>query len=722
MNSFKALLMTAVAAFAAAPAFSQSVPYDWSTIPLGGGGFVDGFLYHPKQQGILYARTDVGGSYRFDVKADRWIPLMDGFGKDDWDCFGNLSLAVDPQHAERLYATCGLYLGVNAGNAKFIRSDDQGRTWSKTDLPFKLGGNALGRGTGERLVVDPQNSDRILLGTNRDGLWESTDRGLTFHRVAGYPDAGVTFLLFANGKVYAGSGTNLSEWAGSGGGGVLVSADGGTTFSRIPGSPALIPHQAAVDASGNLFVTFADGLGPHTVSNGAVFKLTTGGDWVDISPAHPTPDVPFGYAGLDLQAGVLAVSTTNRYSTGDDIYVSVDDGASWKAVGLDAEHTSGAYPWLTAYQSGSDKSATARRNMGHWMDGLKINPFNPDELVYGTGYGVWRTRDLSDLQHGKTVTFDFDDDNLEETVILGLESPPSGPRVLMAAGDIGGTAFDDFSKSPSSGFFTPMNKTNQSVAFAALKPNVIVRAAETEEAGAYISYDGAASWAPLEALPEPIADKAWDKHRAGKLAISADATSLVWVPEGQPAFFSRDMGKTWTPSTGWPAAHRGQEAISDQAKDGTYYAWDRDAGRVLISEDAGQSFRPYIEALPAGGTGELRAVPGHAGDLWLASGTGLYHLKDGAKPEPLAGVDSAWRVTFGMAAAGARYPTVFIWGKVHGEEGLWRSTDTGTSWVRINTDATRFGQMRAIAGDPRQFGVLYIAPDGRGTLVGRPAG
>jgi hypothetical protein len=719
MTGWKALTLAALIPLMSTPVQAQTVPYEWKTIPLGGGGFVDGFLYHPAAKDVLYTRTDVGGSYRFDFATDRWVPLMDGFGRDDWDCFGNLALAIDPNNADRLYATCGLYLGAGVPNARFIASQDRGRTWTKTNLPFKLGGNALGRGTGERIQVDPINGDHILLGSNRDGLWQSTDRGHSFQRVAGYPEAGVTFVLFAKGVIYAGSGTNLSEWTGSGGGGLYASRDGGKSFARVPGSPSLIPHQAALDEAGNLYVTFADGLGPHNVTNGAVYKLSPKGEWSDISPEKPAGNVTFGYAGLDYQKGVLAVSTSNRYATGDDIYVSTDGGKSWKGVGLQAQHRLDGYPWLTNYMSGHDKDAGARRNMGHWLDAVKINPFNPDELVYGTGYGVWRTRNLSALQKGETVVFDFTNANLEETVVLGLESPPAGPKVLMAAGDVGGTAFDDFSQSPSSGFFAPMNKTNQSVAFAGLKPNIIVRSTDDEATRGYISYDGSASWQPLPSVPGPIDTPDWHKVRAGRLVISASAASLVWVPEGLGAYASADMGKTWTLSKGWPTPVRGQEAIADKAKDGVFYAFDGKAGVVLISTDHGATFRPRISGLPQASNAQLRAVPDRAGDLWLASEGGLYHLTDKTQ-SPLKDIDAAWQVTFGKAAPGAAYPAVYMWGKVRGIEGLWRSTDIGLSWTRINTDDQRFGRMRAIAGDPREFGVLYISPDGRGTLIGRP--
>lgn len=721
------LATSLLALSAAAGAAPTTQPYTWATIPFGGGGYIDGFLYHPKVKDLLYVRTDVGGAYRFDYGAHRWIPLMDGFGKSDWDCFGTLSLAVDPNNAQRLYATCGLYLSDRMPRAGVIASDDQGTTWRKTTLPFRLGGNSLGRGTGERLQVDPKNGDRLFLGTNRDGLWVSSDRAKSFMRVDGYTEKGVTFVLFGDGVIYAGSGTNVGDFQGSAGGGVFISHDDGKTFSLIPGSPKLIPHQAAIDTGGALYVTFADGLGPHGVTDGAVFRLDPSGVWTDITPAKPSASQPFGYSGLDLDRshpGTLVVSTSDRYGKAhDDLYVSHDRGATWAAIGENAAHNADAYPWLKAYMGGDDKDGGARRNMGHWMDAVKINPFNGDELVYGTGYGVWMTKNLSALDRHQTVDFDFANANLEETVVLGLESPGTGPHVLMAAGDVGGAAFDDFSKSPSHGLFTPENKTNQGVAFAALKPNVVVRSVDYEKARGFISHDGAETWTPLPSAPAPINTPDWEKHRAGKLSISAKATAMVWVLFGGGAYYSKDEGKTWTASAGWPAIPFG-EAIADPAKDGIFYAYDRKAGAIVRSRDGGATFSVLVSGLPVSvgfEPAQLRAMPGRAGDLWLAGGKGLYRILNG-KSVAIDGVDAAWAVTFGKAAPGAATPAVFLWGKVGGVEGLWRSDDGGKAWVRINDDAHRFGQMRTIAGDPRRYGVLYISPDGRGTMVGEPAG
>ncbi len=702
-------------ALLATPALAA--PYTWTTVPFGGGGYVDGFLYHPTQKGLLYARTDVGGLYRYDRTGKRWIPLVDGFGHDDSQCFGTVSMAVDARDPNILYATCGLYTAPQAGAAAVIRSHDQGRTWQKTDLPFRLGGNMLGRGDGERLQVDPRDSHRLLLGTTQDGLWRSTDAGQSFSRVAGYPAKSVSFVLFAGPVIYAGSAEK--------GDGLYESHDNGETFTLVAGSPKMVPHQAVQAGDGTLYVTFADGPGPHDVHDGAVFKLTSEGHWTDISPAHSDADHHFGFSGIDLDRqhpGTLVVSTSDRYGS-DDIYLSHDNGATWKSVDAVSKHHTETHPWLVAYTDNAERGTSPRQNMGHWMDGVKINPFDSNELIYGTGYGVWMTRDLGALDTGGKVDFDFNDSNLEETVILGLESPPAGPRVIAAVGDVGGGAWDDVTTGPSR-LFTAEHETNQSVAYAALKPEIMARTADQATTSGYLSSDGGKTWTPMPTTPRVTKDAAGKFHESGKIVVSAQGTTLLWAPSGEPAYVSSDMGKTWTASAGWPATpDRNLSPIADPQNDGVFYVYDRGSNAILKSSDGGKSFAVMVSGLP-GVTGyqtlQLRPAPGYTGDLWLPAPSGLLHIVDG-KTTVMPDVTTAWQVTFGKAAPGHAYPAVYLWGKVKDVEGLWRSDDAGQSWTRINDNAHQFGVMRAIAGDPREYGVLYIAPDGRGVVVGKPA-
>jgi xyloglucan-specific exo-beta-1,4-glucanase len=52
----------------------------WSNAKWGGGGYVDGLIYHPTSPNVLYARTDVGGAYRWNPATSKWVPITDGLG------------------------------------------------------------------------------------------------------------------------------------------------------------------------------------------------------------------------------------------------------------------------------------------------------------------------------------------------------------------------------------------------------------------------------------------------------------------------------------------------------------------------------------------------------------------------------------------------------------------------------------------------------------------
>ncbi|MDM4765199.1 hypothetical protein [Pelomonas sp. SE-A7] len=718
------------AGLAALPRFSTAgeAGYDWRSLAFGAGGFVDGFVFHPRERGLLYARTDIGGAYRFNDASKSWVPLLDHLSKADSDLMGVLALAVDPSDANRVYAACGLYTVAWARKAALLSSNDRGASWQQHELDFRLAGNGPGRGTGERLQVDPNRPERLLLGTTEDGLQQSLDRGAHFSRLAGFPARHVSLVLFDPRSGQPGQGTATVYVGSHDQPGLYVSHDAGQSFARVPGLPAQAPQRAAFGPEGSLYVSFAAGEGgavvnPSHAKTGSVWRRDPAGRWREITPVKPTASEPFGYSGLDVDArkpGRLVVSTIERWSAGDEVFLSDDQGETWTALSPRSRHDDSRHPWLQAYQK------KTRHPQGHWLADLKIDPFDSERAVYGTGYGVWMSSGLGQAR----VDWRFAVDNMEETAVLGLESPSGGASLLAAMGDVSGAAWDDLNQGPRNGLFLPAGETCRSVSVAELKPGIVARTSDMAATGGYCSVDGGASWRPFG--PSSRVSKTREGWRAptGQVAVSAQGGFFLWAPDKQPALWSRDRGRSWSSCQGWPVdAEVALSPVADRTVEGVFYVHDRAGGQVLVSVDGGASFQSAIGGLPKlqqWQGAHLACAPGQARDLWLALPDGLLHIPGvDAKARTVRGVAEAWRVALGKAAEGASYHAVYVWGRLMqggaAVEGLFRSIDGGASFQRINDDAHRYGRLNAMAADPLEFGVVYLAPEGRGVIIGRPA-
>ena len=176
--------------------FRQLDSYSFQNVVIGGGGgFVPGIVFSTSQPNLIYARTDIGGAYRWDPSTNHWIPLLDWIGPDDWNLTGVESIAADPIDPRRVYLAVGTYTNEwTSQNGAILRSSNYGQTFQRFDLPFKVGGNMPGRNMGERLAIDPNNNSILYLGTRSgNGLWRSTDHGQTWSKVSSFPDAGPYF-------------------------------------------------------------------------------------------------------------------------------------------------------------------------------------------------------------------------------------------------------------------------------------------------------------------------------------------------------------------------------------------------------------------------------------------------------------------------------------------------------------------------------------------------
>ena len=61
----------------------ETEKYIYRNCPIPGGGYVTGFVFHEKDPSRLYIRTDIGGTYGYDRKADKWYSLIDHVSMND---------------------------------------------------------------------------------------------------------------------------------------------------------------------------------------------------------------------------------------------------------------------------------------------------------------------------------------------------------------------------------------------------------------------------------------------------------------------------------------------------------------------------------------------------------------------------------------------------------------------------------------------------------------
>ena len=714
----------------AANAMAADPPgYRWRNVAIGGGGFISGLVFHPTQAGALYARTDIGGAYRWNAGDARWEPLLDWMGEDDKGRFGVESIAVDASDPAKLYIAAGTYLNDRGSEGVILRSSDRGNTFQRARLPFKLGGNEQGRGNGERLAVDPNDGRVLLFGSRGHGLWRSGDAGTTWSEVTAFPalaksDAaavkawngmqpvGIVFVAFdpasggdrkASRTIYAGVSTRETS--------LFRSQDGGTSWQPVAGQPTgLRPNHIVRDARGRWLLSYGDEPGPNTMNNGALWRFDPAdGSWTDISPLAQSTDTQgdgFGWGAVSVDANnaeVIVASTFNRFSPGDEVMRSIDGGKTWKPMLAGSQYDRSGAPWTV------DSSP-------HWIGDIEIDPRDPDRVWFVTGYGAWASRNARAFDGGAHAQWEFPMRGLEETVPLALLSPLQGPHLVSGLGDIDGFVHDDLDTGQPR--FAGVRFSNtESLAMAGQQPLTMVRTGHFHDrpAGAVRaawSRDGGRTWTAFASEPP-------DGEGAGKISIAADGARVIWQPRKGGHWISADFGKHWQVVQGLPKTAL-VEADSMQAA--LYYAYDASTGKLYVSGDGGIEFQEARGSTGAVGDwfrAELRPDP--RGGVWIAAAwRGLLHWTPG-KLQRINGIDNASSLGLGAPAKAGDAPVLFVYGKVGGVQGLHRSDDGGKRWRRIDDDAHRFaGMIRHVTGDPRSHGRVYFGTEGRGIWVGDP--
>ncbi|HSX84160.1 MAG TPA: dockerin, partial [Cellvibrio sp.] len=729
---------TASESSASSQASSEPLPTAWTNVKFGGGGYVPGLVFHPTTADLLYARTDVGGSYRWDEESSTWISLTDSFGITESAFHGGESIALDPTDDMRVYMSTGGSVNVATPGRLYI-STDRGDSWQSITLPFPVGANSQGRAIGERMMVDPNDPSIVFYGSRTAGLWKSSDHGQNWQQVqslsslemtqnqidaaGGNTPIGVQQVILDTSSSGSGSATQTIYTAVAPGYATLAglshivfkSTNGGAAWSGIevpaPVQGYHIPHWVRAQ-DGMMYVAFTKSTGPGAEGPGSLYKFD-GTNWTLLK----SYESPFGIGGLSVYGTgssariVLGISNSwGEWEGKPTVQISDDAGATWREIG----------------------SMTPRNppdvDFTGWLDDIEINPGNPEHILVVFGGGVWETHDPSATK----PTWNLKVDGIEETATLALMTPPPGASysLLNSSGDIGTHVHTDLTVKPTrSTGGTFANGISADMAWETPSYIATIGSAHWggENRGGLYSTDSGVTWTPFPTLhPESLTNQA----DSSSLAVTK-LNHVIWAPSKSVPAYSTNNGTSWTYtdlpalSTDWQHGYR---VVADRMNPNKVYAYDSGGGwwksgsKFYYSTDGGHTFTASSNFASLGARAEffnnasIAVNPYAEGDVWVADGHSIYHsLDSGVTWTKLSATESIWEtrptsqwpdvygatsIALGKAPDGAVYPAwIYVIGVIDGVWGLYRSEDGGNSWRRINDDNHQFAGMGHLAAD-----------------------
>jgi photosystem II stability/assembly factor-like uncharacterized protein len=261
--------------------------------PLDPGSGVSFLAFHPLRENVLFC-----GSFRHPFRSTdlghTWTRIANGM-VEDTEVFGIDFSPVDPN--DFWAATCGWV----------YRTTDGGTSWTR----FRQG---LADRRTHVVRVDPADPNRILAGTT-GGVFESRDRGKTFRCIS--PEVVVNALVFDPRRP-------ATLLIGTEAEGVFLSTDGGMTMAESNrGLAEARVSSVALTASGRVIVgRAADG------PSGGLWTLdATSGATERLTPAPPSTILALTASGERLFAG-----------TPDGLFLADAPGAAWTRVLPQATH------------------------------------------------------------------------------------------------------------------------------------------------------------------------------------------------------------------------------------------------------------------------------------------------------------------------------------------------------------------------------------------------
>ena len=743
---------------------AQSTNYQWKPVTMGGGGWVTGLVAHPGQQNLVYARTDVGGLYKWLPATNSWEQLitLDAMPADFLSYQENLgeniyrvnvyevqSVGIDPNNVNTIYISSG---GKMDQEGIFMKSTNGGQSWDwKPGLNIPMVGNEGDRQFMERITVDPLNANVVYYGSKKDGLWISDDGGENWTQTptsqiplgtkifvpssGTSPYIGTQQIICDPSQGTASNGRSAVLYAAVGGYGIYKSTNGGQSWLRVwdfPTTEGLPTNKFFTDleyVNGKMYFSGKD-IRVHSFDGTTVTQTALSNTKI------------FDVA-VDPQNKDIIYAATNGMG---NIWRSTNGGAQWNQLPQTSKTTAGREYFkssLAPWKENSDVRGFL--SVGE----LRIDPFDSDRMWFAEGMGVWKA---DNIQGNDTFIFNDVSEGIEEMVATDVAVSDSYVT-FMVWDRIG------FTKSKSQLDVIPSQQTLNTVSFSTgtsvdIAPDGQFMAAVASDHrgccgnGDFSGYseDGGVNWTRFGSIV-PGSEPRFDTNNPaaleyGELVVSADDNNnMVWISRRlgntTEIYYTIDKGDSWTKATqngwnnkGWQFLTSKKALTRDAVSGGTFYAMDWNVGKIYKSTDKGVTWNATPATIPKEvWHGQLKPAPGKQGHLWMATGydhrrpvadRGMWRSTDGAATmNKLANVQDAWAIGFGKEFTTGGYPTIFIYGKINNVWGVYRSVDEAASWQMIATYPNGiFDRVATIEGDPSIFGRVYMGYQGNTFVYG----
>jgi xyloglucan-specific exo-beta-1,4-glucanase len=710
-------------------AFGQN-NWEYKSVNLQGMGYVTGLVIHPdivSAPNLVYAKTDVGGVFRWNNNQQKWIPLLDNIGVLSLLNRNVESIAIDPKNTNKIYAACSVnVLFGDEDKGEVFVSNDQGKNWTATglgDFGVYMGGNDFYRGSsGERLMVDPNNSSVVFFASRKNGLWRKKGNGLWKEVNIGIPinseAPGITFVLFDKNAPLI---NNLSSkiYIGVYGVGVLSSSNAGKNWTLIGGETN--PLRAHLSSNNKLYVTYGgkedDYAGPGSV------RRYSNSTWTNITPEN---NFNKSYSGIstDVYNPENIVVTTNQAN----MFKSTNGGTNWESISMNFDYFPEHYQWAIDFF--------------RW--GTSALVIDPNDV---SGNTVWSSNGFAVIKSENyfqpNATWKTVMKNLEEYCGIAVKTPPvvGGAQLFTGQWDGIGHRIVDRNIVPDKRFDDQGNQSISkctSIDYCQSSPENMAWVGFSQVDNSTlsgVSDDNGLTWNSFQ-------DQSPGK--GGIIAISAtNSQKMVWHPDnnsGTGFSFTNNKGNTWQPciglpSTTWYRDWYSNTLASDRINGNKFYMLYDDGlynpikfyrstngganWQVTTAEFAGaQNYSTYAT---------IKTNPYVEGDIWVAfhpntniaeweleSNFKLWHsTNSGNSFTALSNVDAAYSVTIGKGSGGAT--NIYIYGKLNGssKEGFYVSSNNGVSWQLIsNLNRGQWGGTACMEGDLLTENLFYFAPNG----------